>query len=100
MRPVISGPNAVIVGGTTSEGVVGTSYRANIAPQAPFFRLGLVGVTVPGLTIGGEIGQQLGYLNAAGVGTLNFVILIFVGWAYAHKAQARALFARVLRRRP
>ena len=98
--PVISGPNAVIVGGTTSEGVVGTSYRANIAPQAPFFRLGLVGVTVPGLTIGGEIGQQLGYLNAAGVGTLNFVILIFVGWAYAHKAQARALFARVLRRRP
>ena len=53
---------------------------------------------MPGLTIGGEIGQQLGYLNAAGVGTLNFVILIFVGWAYAHKEQARALFARVLRR--
>ena len=97
--PVISGPNAVHHRRHDGEGVVGTSYRANIAPQAPFFRLGLVGVTVPGLTIGGEIGQQLGYLNAAGVGTLNFVILIFVGWAYAHKAQARALFARVLRRR-
>jgi N-acetylneuraminic acid mutarotase len=97
--PVVSGPNAIIVGGTTPEGVVGTSYRANIAPQAPFFRLGLLGATVPGLTVGGEIGQQLGYLNAAGAGTLDFVILIFVGWAYAHKAQARALFARVLRRR-
>ena len=97
--PVISGPNAIIVGGTTADGVVGTSIRANIAPQPPFFRLGLVGMTVPGLTVGGEIGQQLGYLNAAGVGTLNFVILIFVGWAFAHKAQARALFSRVLRRR-
>ncbi len=96
--PVVSGPNAIIVGGTTPDGVTGTSLRANIAPQAPFFRLGLVGATVPGLTIGGEIGQQLGYLNAAGVGTLNFVILIFVGWAYAHKAQTRALFARILRR--
>ncbi len=97
--PVVSGPNAIIVGGTTSEGVVATSYRANIAPQPPFFRLGLVGATVPGLTIGGEIGQQLGYLNAANAGALNFVILIFIGWAFAHKAQARALFARVLRRR-
>ncbi len=97
--PVVSGPNAIIVGGTTADGVVGTSIRANIAPQPPFFRLGLVGMTVPGLTVGGEIGQQLGYLNAAGAGTLNFVILIFVGWAFAHKAQARALFSRVLRRR-
>ena len=38
--------------------------RANIAPQAPFFQLGLVGATVPALKIDGEIGQQLGYLNA------------------------------------
>ena len=96
---MISGPNAIVVGGTTGTGVVGTSYRANIAPQAPFFRLGLVGATVPGLTISGEIGQQLGYLNAAGAGTLDFVILIFIGWAYAHKEQARSLFGRVLRRR-
>jgi hypothetical protein len=97
--PVISGPNAIIVGGTTDAGVSAGSVRANIAPQAPFFRLGLVGATVPGLTIQGEIGQQLGYLNAAGVGTLNFIILIVIGWAYAHKPQARALVARVLRRR-
>jgi N-acetylneuraminic acid mutarotase len=97
--PVVSGPNAIIIGGTTPGGVVGSSYRANIAPQAPFFRLGLVGATVPGLTVGGEIGQQLGYLNAAGAGTVDFVLLIVVGWAFAHKAQARALIARVLRRR-
>ena len=74
--------------------------RANTAPQSPFFQLGLVGATVPGLKIEGEIGQQLGYLNAAGVGTVNFIILLLIGWAYAHKAQARAIIARVLRRGP
>ena len=85
--PVVSGPDAIIVGGTTDAGVVKTSVRANTAPQAPFFQLGLVGATVPGLTIEGEIGQQLGYLNAAGVGTLDFILLILIGWAFAHKAQ-------------
>jgi len=97
---VISGPNAILVGGTTSAGVVGTSVRANTAPQSPFFQLGLVGATVPGLKIEGEIGQQLGYLNAAGVGTVNFIILLLIGWAYAHKAQTRAIIARVLHRGP
>jgi hypothetical protein len=98
---VISGPDAILVGGTTAGGtVVQTSLRANTAPQSPFFQLGLFGATVPGLTIQGEIGQQLGYLNAAGVGTVNFIILLLIGWAYAHKAQARAIIARVLRRGP
>lgn len=97
--PVVSGPDAIIVGGTTDAGVVKTSIRANIAPQAPFFRLGLVGATVPGLTIQGEIGQQLGYLNAAGAGTLDFIILILIGWAYAHPARSRELIAKVLRRK-
>ena len=59
--------------------MVATSLRANTAPQSPFFQLGLVGATVPGLKIEGEIGQQLGYLNAAGVGTVNFIILILIG---------------------
>jgi hypothetical protein len=54
---------------------------------------------VPGLKIEGEIGQQLGYLNAAGAGTLNFVILLLIGWAFAHKEQTRAIIARVTRRR-
>jgi Kelch motif len=96
---VISGPNAILVGGQTDTGVVQTSLRANTAPLSPFFQLGLVGATVPGLKIEGEIGQQLGYLNAAGVGTVDFILLLLVGWGFAHKAQARAIIARVLRRR-
>ena len=52
----------------------------------------------PGLKIEGEIGQQLGYLNAAVVGTVDFILLILIGWAFAHKAQTRALIARILRR--
>jgi hypothetical protein len=87
------------VAGTTDAGVQQGSLRANTAPQAPFFRLGLVGATVPGLKIDGEIGQQLGYLNAAGVGTVDFIILIVIGWAYAHKAQATRMVNRVLRRK-
>jgi hypothetical protein len=64
----------------------------------PFFQLGLVGATVPGLKIEGDIGQQLGYLNAAMVGTIDFVLLILIGVAFAHKEQTRALFARIVRR--
>lgn len=96
---LVTGPNAVIVGGETADGQVRTSFRSNTSPQSPFFQLGPFGATVPGLKIDGEIGQQLGYLNAAGAGTLNFVILIIIGWAYAHKPQARALVSRVIRRR-
>jgi N-acetylneuraminic acid mutarotase len=95
----VTGPNAVIVAGETAEGVATSSVRANTAPQSPFFQLGLVGATVPGLKIDGEIGQQLGYLNAAGAGTVNFIILLLIGWAFAHKEQARAMMSRVIRRR-
>ncbi len=96
---VVTGPNVVLIGGSTTGGtVVATSLRANTAPQSPFFQLGLVGATVPGMKIEGEIGQQLGYLNAAGVGTVNFIILILIGVAYAHKAQTRALLGRLFRR--
>ena len=74
---VVTGPNAILVGGETApDAILASSVRANTAPQSPFFQLGLVGATVPGLKIEGEIGQQLGYLNAAGVGTVNFIILI------------------------
>ncbi|MFI5042035.1 MAG: Kelch repeat-containing protein [Acidimicrobiales bacterium] len=96
---VISGPNVILVGGETSGStVLASSVRANTAPLPPFFQLGLVGATVPGMKIEGEIGQQLGYLNAALVGTVDFVLLILIGWAFAHKAQARAITGRVLRR--
>jgi len=96
---VVTGPNAVLVGGSTVGGVLASSARANTAPQSPFFQLGLFGATVPGLKIEGEIGQQLGYLNATGVGTVDFIILILIGWGFAHKPQARAIVGRVLRRR-
>ena len=94
----VTGPNAVMVGGETPEGPTTASVRANTAPQSPFFQLGPFGATVPGLKIDGEIGQQLGYLNAAGAGTVGFVVLVIVGWAFAHKPQARALVARAVRR--
>jgi len=87
--PIIIGPNAVIVGGTTSGGVIAASNRANLAPEAPFFQLGLVGATVPALKIDGEIGQQLGYLNANGIGMANFAIFLIVGYAFAHRTQIR-----------
>jgi hypothetical protein len=95
---LITGPSAVLVGGVTDTGPLATSVRANTAPQAPFFQLGLVGATVPGLKIEGEIGQQLGYLSAAGVGTVNFIILLLVGWAFAHREQTREIIRRVMRR--
>jgi hypothetical protein len=53
-----------------------------------------VGLVVPGLQIGGEIGQQLGYLAAAGVGTGNFVILVAIGWAFNHQQQIRGWWER------
>lgn len=95
---LITGPSAVLVGGVADAGPLTSSLRANTAPIGPFFQLGLVGATVPGLTIDGEIGQQLGYLAAAGVFTGNFVILILIGVAFAHREQSRAIIRRVLRR--
>ena len=97
--PVVLGPNIILVGGTTKDGVIQGSARANLAPQQPFFQVGLVGATVPALKIDGEIGQQLGYLNANGVGIVNFTILLIVGWAFAHKEKVAALRARLRSRR-
>jgi N-acetylneuraminic acid mutarotase len=97
--PIVLGPNVVLVGGETASGPIAGAARANIAPQPPFFQLGLVGATVPALKIDGEIGQQLGYLNANGLGIANFAILLLVGWAFAHKEQVRAMRDRLRRRR-
>jgi len=83
--PIALGPDAIIIGGTTTNGVLAASVRANIAPEAPFFQLGLVGATVPALKIDGEIGQQLGYLNANTVGIVDFTIFVIIGVAFAHR---------------
>lgn len=85
--PVVTGGTAVLIGGTADGGALATSTRSSLAPQEPFFRLGIAGVTVPGLQIGGAIGVQLGYLAAAGVGTGNFVLLVIIGWAFNHRTQ-------------
>jgi hypothetical protein len=87
--PIIIGPDAIIVGGTTKDGVLAASVRANIAPEAPFFQVGLVGATVPALKIDGEIGQQLGYLNANTVGIVDFTLFVVIGWAFAHREQIK-----------
>jgi hypothetical protein len=96
---LIGGSSAFLIGGTTADGVLDASVRANLAPQEPFFQLGLVGVVVPALKIDGEVGQQLGYLNAAGAGTVNFVLLLLIGWAFAHKERVREIWEGVRRRR-
>ncbi|HEX5823251.1 MAG TPA: hypothetical protein VFY18_02225 [Candidatus Limnocylindrales bacterium] len=97
--PIILGPDAIIVGGTTADGVIAAAARANIAPEAPFFQVGLVGATVPALKIDGEVGQQLGYMNANTIGIVNFAIFLFVGWAFAHREQISAWRERRRRER-
>ncbi|HEY5629494.1 MAG TPA: hypothetical protein VIR16_08295, partial [Candidatus Limnocylindrales bacterium] len=91
---LVSGSTVFIVGGTTAQGPTTSSVRANLAPQPPFFQLGIAGATIPAFQIAGEIGQQLGYLAAAGVGTLNFVILVAIGWALNHKPLLRGWWDR------
>jgi N-acetylneuraminic acid mutarotase len=89
---VVSGPHAFIFGGRTDGGVTSGAARAYLAPQAPFFQLGVLGATVPALALSGEIGQQIGYLNAALVGTVNFVLLLLIGWAFAHQQRVRSMW--------
>ena len=91
---VSAGSHAFMIGGTTAGGASTGAARVNLAPQEPFFQLGLLGATVPALRLQGEIGQQIGYLNAAGVGTVNFVLLLLVGWGFAHKERVREILAK------
>jgi len=89
-----AGSNAFLVGGATEDGIITGSARANLAPQAPFFQLGVAGIVIPALQIPGEVGQQLGYIAADGMATVNFIILLGVAWMYAHKPQVAAWWAR------
>jgi hypothetical protein len=94
-----SGSHAFIFGGTTPDGPTAGVARTNLAPQEPFFQLGILGATIPGLKLDGEIGQQIGYLNAATVGAVNFILLIAVGWGFAHKERVRAFIENRRRKR-
>jgi Kelch motif len=97
--PFTAGSFAFIVGGRTPAGLTGAAARANLAPALPFFQVGILGATIPALKLTGDIGQQLGYLAAAGAGTVDFVGLLLVGWAFAHKERVREIVAARRRRR-
>jgi hypothetical protein len=88
-----------ITGGKRGGDVVRDTVRADLAPQEPFFQVGLVGATVPALKIDGQLGQQIGYLNAAGVGTVALVVLLLIGWAYAHPERVRSMYDGMRTRR-
>jgi hypothetical protein len=96
---VALGAHAYILGGETAEGPTDAVLRANLAPALPFFRLGLFGMTVPGLAIPGEIGQELGLLMSAGAGTTLFIVLLLIGVAYSHPRGTMRLIERVSRGR-
>ena len=60
------------------------------ALRAAEIRVGLFGLTVPGLALQGEVGQQIGFLSAAGAWTLNFVIMLGAAVAYGQRERFRA----------
>jgi hypothetical protein len=93
------GSTAFIVGGTGAEGAADGSMRAGLSPAEPFFQLGIAGATIPALSIKGEIGQQLGYLAAAGAATLNFVVLVILGIAFSRPESSRRVISRLSRGR-
>ena len=93
------GATAFVIGGEGPDGLVDSTFRANISPEPPFYRLGILGATLPGLSIKGEIGQQLGYINAMTVGMINFALLVAIGVAFSHQRQTLQLFEKVSRGR-
>jgi hypothetical protein len=94
---VVSGAYAFLVGGNDGQAPVATSARAYLAPRQPFFRLGLIGVTIPGLAIPEAIGVQIGEILAATIGLVNFFLLIFVG-ALIQRPRTRARFLHFVSR--
>jgi len=97
---VVIGANALLVGGVDESGSTEPPIlAAGTSPKAPVFRLGILGATIPGLAISGEVGQQLGYLSAAGAWTLNFVLLLAAAVVYAQRERAAAWLRRKLGRK-
>ncbi|MGH2407122.1 MAG: hypothetical protein ACRDF7_03440 [Candidatus Limnocylindrales bacterium] len=88
---LVAGAYAFLIGGNDGHTPVATSMRAYTAPKQPFFKLGLIGATIPGLAIHDQIGVQIGEILAATIGLGNFFILIFVG-ALVQRPRTRARF--------
>ncbi len=97
--PVVAASHAYLIGGTAAGVATQGVARTSLAPPQPFFQLGLFYVVLPALGIGGEVGQQLSYLVAAGVATGSFVLLLFIGYLYNHPAKAGAIRDRIRNRR-
>lgn len=93
------GSHAFVIGGSNDTGLLNSSLRADLAPRSPYFRLGLFGVTIPALSIKGEIGQQLGYIVAGSASLGDLVLLIIIGWMYSHKPETFRFFRFVTRGR-
>jgi hypothetical protein len=82
----VIGTHALLIGGEDATGAPATNaVSALTSPKAPVFKAGLFGLTIPGLAIPGEIGEQLGFLSSAGAWTLNFVLLCAMAVAYAQR---------------
>ncbi|MFZ9736076.1 MAG: Kelch repeat-containing protein [Candidatus Limnocylindrus sp.] len=82
----VIGTHALLIGGEDATGAPATNaVSALTSPKAPVFKAGLFGLTIPGLAIPGEIGEQLGFLSAAGAWGLNFVLLCAMAVAYAQR---------------
>ncbi|MGI8704164.1 MAG: Kelch repeat-containing protein [Candidatus Limnocylindrales bacterium] len=95
----VVGSFAFLIGGESAEGPDASGARSNLAPRPPFFRFGLLGATLPALSIKGEIGQQLGYVAAFTVGLGNFTLLVLIGLAFSHREQTRRILSRLTRGR-
>lgn len=93
------GQHVFVTGGSNDSGLLATSLRADLAPRTPYFRLGLFGLTIPALSIKGEIGQQLGYLVGGSLALGNLFILIGIGWMYSHKPETFRFFRFITRGR-
>jgi len=61
--------------------------------------MGFFGLTIPALSIKGEIGQQLGYIVAGSAGAGDLFLLILIGWAYSHRRQTFHFFQWISRGR-
>jgi hypothetical protein len=94
------GQHVFVIGGTNDgTNFDATTVRADTAARLPFFKLGLFGVTVPALSIQGEIGQQLGYIVAGSAALGNFVILVIIGWMFSHRRESFRFFEWISRGR-
>lgn len=88
---IVIGAHVMLLGGADAAGSYsGGALSAGTSPKAPVFRAGLFGLTVPGLALQGEVGQQIGFLSAAGAWTLNFVIMLGAAVAYSQRERFRA----------